>query len=71
MKPSDYQCNSCSHIFELFIPDFDSFPETSICPRCNSEARRKFSPLPGICHQGRCGNQKNGYTSNLGYVKKT
>lgn len=72
MKYSDYHCRVCGNIFEVWIENKDNFPASSECPLChNTETQRRFSPLPHICHQGRAGNQKNGYTSNEVSIKKT
>jgi putative FmdB family regulatory protein len=71
MKPSDYRCEYCGHIHEHFIENKDKFPEDIKCPECGKTANRIISNFSTICHQGKCGNSKNGYTSNKVSIKKT
>ena len=46
MPRYDYECNSCSHTFEL-KQSFDSEP-VAICPKCEGSSRRKFHAVPII-----------------------
>jgi putative FmdB family regulatory protein len=71
MKPVDYKCKNCSHIFELIFSDSEEIPAMGICPECGHDGRRVYTPLASICHQGRAGNYRNGYTSNPVKIKKT
>ena len=71
MKSADYQCPECSDIIEIFVKDDEEFPTDLICEKCRIGHKRKFAPAFKICHQGRCGNDKNGYTSNKVSIKKT
>lgn len=70
MKPSDYKCSFCGKITEFWVKDNIKFPQSIICI-CGYHAKRKFSPAFKICHQGKCGNDKTGYTSNPISIKKT
>jgi predicted nucleic acid-binding Zn ribbon protein len=70
-KPSDYKCDNCGSIREIFVKFTDDFPKNIPCYKCGEEMRRVFAPAYKICHQGKTGNAKNGYTSNPGHVKKT
>jgi putative FmdB family regulatory protein len=71
MKPVDYKCKKCEKIIEIWIKDYEKFSKYIKCPICNGKAKRKFSAAYTICHQGKCGNSKNRYTSNSTKVKKT
>ena len=42
----DYECTSCQHIFEL-KQSFQDDP-VGTCPKCKSNARRKFVAVPVI-----------------------
>ena len=46
MPRYDYECDSCSHRFEL-KQSFDSDP-VAVCPRCEGSSRRKFHAVPII-----------------------
>jgi hypothetical protein len=70
MKPANYKCLGCGKIYEHWIGDLEDFPRT-ILSECGNSAHRIYSPLASICHQGKCGNEKNGYTSNSVSIKKT
>jgi hypothetical protein len=71
MKPADYKCKACNIVFEITVADDEQFFEFVSCEKCGSYAKRHFTPQPQICHQGKCGNYKNGYTSNPVRIKKT
>ena len=71
MKPADYKCTECNHIQELWIENKNDFPVYVKCNKCNSKSKRMFSSLYSICHQGKVGNYKNGYTSSPVSIKKT
>ena len=71
MKPADYKCKNCQHVFEFSVKDDESIPEYAICPECGHNGRRIYTPLASICHQGRAGNAKNGYQSSPVAIKKT
>lgn len=70
MKSADYKCE-CEYIETMYIKDTEKFPEKPVCKICGRTMKRKYTSTPYICHQGRCGNNKNGYTSNEGHVRKT
>jgi len=42
----EFRCNSCSRVFELFLP-MDSSPE-QICPDCGASAVRILSRTAGL-----------------------
>jgi putative FmdB family regulatory protein len=46
MPRYDYECNSCADIFEV-KQGFDDEPVAE-CPKCQSTARRIFTPVPII-----------------------
>lgn len=46
MPRYDYQCDTCSHSFEL-KQSFDAEPTTT-CPNCENTAHRKFSVVPVV-----------------------
>ena len=46
MPRYDYQCSSCSHVFEL-RQSFNEEP-FGVCPQCAGTARRKFHAVPII-----------------------
>lgn len=71
MKTKDYRCIECKTIKELCVPDNYSFPDTIICHECNGKAKKMFSQIYYICHQGRAGNSWNSYSSNPVSIKKT
>jgi len=71
MKPADYKCEECGRLRTIFVKDDEAFPKHIQCSHCDGEAIRKFTPLFPICHQGKCGNAKNSYTSNPVKIKKT
>jgi len=49
MPRYDYRCTSCAHDFEVSRPIGESSDET--CPRCDSAARRLFTPV-GVVFRG-------------------
>ncbi len=72
MKPADYKCSLCSTIRTIEVKDKDEFPQYIPCFKCNEvTAKRKYTPIPSIIHQGKTGNYKNGYTSSPVPIKKT
>ncbi|MHA1342369.1 MAG: FmdB family zinc ribbon protein [Promethearchaeota archaeon] len=71
MRIADYRCESCESEQEVFISDIEMFPPIAECEVCGGECRRIFSRIAVICHQGKCGNSKNGYTSNSVEIKKS
>jgi DNA-directed RNA polymerase subunit RPC12/RpoP len=71
MKRKDYKCLNCSGIAELVISDTAEFPEEIDCPFCKHVSVKVISAIPAHVIQGRCGNYKNGYNTNQGYIKKT
>lgn len=71
MKSSDYKCNKCSHVQEISIENKLSFPAEILCEKCHNKSIRVFSNFATICHRGKCGNYKNGYTSSPVSIKKT
>lgn len=73
MKSSNYKCRNeeCGNIQEIFIKLKDNFPKSIVCSKCYTHSKRIFTPLHSIIHQGKCGNYKNGYTSNSTNIKKT
>jgi putative FmdB family regulatory protein len=46
MPRYDYECNSCSNVFEV-KQGFNDEPVAE-CPECSSQARRIFTPVPII-----------------------
>jgi putative FmdB family regulatory protein len=46
MPRYDYECNSCSNVFEV-KQGFNDEPVAE-CPECTSKARRIFTPVPII-----------------------
>jgi DNA-directed RNA polymerase subunit RPC12/RpoP len=71
MKTSDYKCNNCNQTTTLSVIFSESFPPKINCQYCNSKAIRIYSIPVSIIQQGKCGNSKNGYTSNNIKIKKT
>lgn len=71
MKNKDYKCYECNTIREIWVEDEHEFPETIPCLKCGKEAIKKFSACHTICHQGKAGNYKNGYTSSPVSIKKS
>jgi hypothetical protein len=71
MKSADYKCTHCSHIKTIYVQDLEPFPIRIECPICWADCHRYYTPLHKICHQGKCGNSKTGYTSNQVKIKKT
>ena len=49
MPTYEYQCTQCQHRFDLRQGFAD--PPQAACPRCGSEARRRFQP-PAIVFKG-------------------
>lgn len=71
MKFADYKCHDCDEIRSITVMDTDYFPPVIPCLKCGGECTRKYTPLHGICHQGKAGNSKNGYKSSPVSIKKT
>ena len=72
MKSADYRCTICENIRAIDVKDTDDFPKIIPCFLCNEvTAKRVYSPIPSIVHQGSVGNAKSGYTSTGGNVKKS
>lgn len=71
MKPADYKCRACNLVFEIWIEDDKDFQKMVACNHCGLPSRRAFTPAFPIIHQGKCGNNSNGYTSNPVKIKKT
>lgn len=71
MKSADYKCYKCNIIREIYVEDKMYFPKSIPCLKCEDICKRIFSPLYNICHRGKTGNSKNGYTSNPSPIKKT
>ena len=71
MKPREYKCYDCGTVREIFVPDLEEFPEFIPCYECEGQAKKTFTPMHTICHQGKAGNYKNGYSSNPVKIKKT
>lgn len=71
MKSADYRCPECKQIITKRIETKNSFPKYVLCLKCGNDATRIFTPIYSICHQGRMGNSKNGYTSSPVSIKKT
>ena len=71
MKTADYKCFACTKKTELIIENNKNFPPFIKCSQCQNDAKRIFTSLFPIIHQGKVGNSKNGYKSNFGKVKKT
>jgi len=71
MKRADYKCDNCGQIEIITIPNSENFPKEVVCNQCLSDCRRIYTPAYSICHQGKAGNYKNGYSSTGGNIKKT
>ena len=70
MPRYDYECSTCSHVFEL-KQSFQDDP-AGTCPECQGSARRKFHAVP-VIYKGsgfyttdyaRSGVQANGTSGN-------
>lgn len=70
MKPADYRCE-CKTIRTIYVYDTENFPKEIPCYACGKKAKRMYTALYSICHQGKAGNSKNGYTSNPVKILKT
>ena len=71
MKSADFKCD-CGSIRTIFVKKADDFPETVPCFGCEvGIAKRIYSPIPSIVHQGTAGNARNGYTSSPVSIKKS
>ena len=68
-KIVEYKCHDCGHVFEEWVKG--AFPKNHECPECGGQGKRIYSFGGFICHQGRCGNYKNGYTSSPVKIKKS
>lgn len=71
MKPVDYKCLNCNFIEELLLSDTAQIINYITCKECGGFSKRMFSAPGIICHQGKAGNYKNGYTSSPVKIKKT
>lgn len=71
MKSADYKCIKCDCIREITVYHGNGFPDSIPCLKCGDVCRRIFSAPGVICHQGKAGNSKNGYTSNKVPIKKS
>lgn len=71
MKSADYKCPNCGTTRTIHVEYGTNFPLVIPCFQCHEDCRRVYTPAFPIVHQGKLGNSKNGYKSNLGPVKKS
>jgi len=71
MKSVDYKCIKCKKKYEKTYKDQEKILSKIICKNCKNDCIKIFSAPGIICHQGKCGNAKNGYASNPISIKKT
>lgn len=69
MKRSDYKCNDCDNIFEVWLTnDLENFPEDPLCYECGSqETRRIYGSVNTDVCEGYCGNYETNYEKNFTY----
>ena len=48
MKLCDYQCKLCNKIFEIKIPDNETFPQEIDCPDCKEKSAIRLYNPPSI-----------------------
>lgn len=68
MVYSNFKCEGCGHIFTGSKKSVkDNFPHYD-CPECGSkDTYRQFTPVTVQVAEGKLGNAKNGYESNIVY----
>ena len=72
MKYAWYKCPHCGQLNECGVSFLKDFPSEIPCEKCHIGCcPRVYSPVPSIVHQGKCGNHKNGYTSNSVKILKS
>lgn len=68
MIVSDFYCNDCQTVFDVWVETGESFPEHPECEKCHStNTRRKWGAVPFDVAEGMCGNAKNDYNRSITY----
>lgn len=62
MKRSDYRCEDCGKVFEVWIQYGEEFPEHPQCEHCkSSHTYKKFGAVLTDVAIGQHGNSETGY----------
>lgn len=69
MKPSDFRCNTCKEIFEIWVKNnLENFPKNPKCEFCDSEdTYRLYTNIVTNMAEGKLGNTKNNFENNIVY----
>jgi putative FmdB family regulatory protein len=68
MRVTDYKCDSCGHVFDVWKKDLENWKSRVKCPECNlQKAKRVFGIGDIDVAEGKLGNASNGYKTGITY----